>query len=101
MPRTKHTPIRTCVACRQTDEKRDLLRLVRLAEGIVEFDPKGKAAGRGAYVCADLTCITQSRKQKRLERSLKVPNIAETVFETLISHIQVLQIPKEEGGLTH
>ena len=74
---------------------------MRLAEGIVEFDPKGKAAGRGAYVCADLACIAQSRKQKRLERSLKVPTISEAVFEKLISHIQDLQIPKEEGGLTH
>ena len=78
-----------------------MLRLVRLAEGVVEFDPKGKAAGRGAYVCADLACITQSRKQKRLERSLKVPSIAEKVFEVLISHTQVLQISKEEGGLAN
>ena len=34
-PRPKHIPQRTCVACRSTDAKRTLLRLVRTAEGTV------------------------------------------------------------------
>ncbi|HEX2980466.1 MAG TPA: YlxR family protein [Anaerolineaceae bacterium] len=47
--RVKHVPQRTCVGCRRTLAKRELIRLVRSAEGVV-IDPTGKIAGRGAYL---------------------------------------------------
>jgi predicted RNA-binding protein YlxR (DUF448 family) len=80
----RHTPIRSCVACRETDEKRDLLRIVRQPDGSVVFDPKGKVAGRGAYLCANAKCIALARKQKKLERSLKVGALDNELFETLL-----------------
>src|SRR6476619_5369641 len=80
MIKPKHIPVRTCVACRETDEKRDLLRVVRQPDGSVRYDPKGKLSGRGAYVCARAECIALARKQKRLERSLKVNGISEDLF---------------------
>ena len=83
MMKPKHIPIRTCVACRTSDAKRGLLRVVRLADSSVVFDPKGKIAGRGAYVCAQLACIALARKQKKLERSLKAASIADGLFEEL------------------
>lgn len=86
MSRTRHQPIRTCVACRQTDEKRDLLRVVRLASGGVAYDPRGKMSGRGAYVCARVSCIALARRRKGLERSLKIGEIPEAVFEELLRH---------------
>ena len=66
-------PIRTCVVCRQTSEKKALLRVVRAPEkdgGVVTVDATGKANGRGAYVCASAECIEKAVKQKRFERSL-------------------------------
>jgi len=42
------------------------------AGGVVQFDPTGKLAGRGAYVCADEKCIALAHKQKRFERALSV-----------------------------
>jgi len=48
----RRAPQRTCVACRTTRDKRDLLRVVRAPDGSVSFDASGKAAGRGAYLCA-------------------------------------------------
>ena len=83
MTKRRHIPIRTCVACRETDEKRDLLRVVRQPDGTVCYDPKGKISGRGAYVCARTECITLARKQKKLERSLKVNGLPEDLFDTL------------------
>lgn len=44
----RHVPQRTCIACRATDAKRALIRLVRLADGRVAVDPTGRQAGRGA-----------------------------------------------------
>jgi uncharacterized protein len=86
MTKRHHIPIRTCIACRQTDEKRDLLRVVRQPDGSVLYDPKGKMSGRGAYVCARVPCIEQARKRKGLERSLKVTGIPETLFTELMQH---------------
>ena len=79
MVKPEHTPIRTCVACRSTDAKRGLMRVVRLADGSVCYDPKGKMSGRGAYVCARSECVQLARKQKKLERSLKVGTVPDLV----------------------
>ena len=37
--------------------KSELLRIVRSPEGEVTFDPTGKKAGRGAYICNDPDCL--------------------------------------------
>jgi predicted RNA-binding protein YlxR (DUF448 family) len=47
--RVKHTPLRTCIGCRQAEGKRTFVRIVRTPQGVV-VDPTGKLAGRGAYV---------------------------------------------------
>jgi hypothetical protein len=81
----KHIPIRTCVACRETDEKRDLLRVVRIPDGSVVYDAKGKLSGRGAYVCATANCIALARKQRKLERSLKIDRVPDELFGELLT----------------
>jgi uncharacterized protein len=88
MVKVKHIPIRTCVACRATEGKRGLLRVVRTADGAVAFDPTGKAPGRGAYVCGKSGCIALARKQKKFERSLKVTGIAESLYESLQARVE-------------
>ena len=71
-PRPKHIPQRTCIACRRTDAKRGLMRLVRDAEGQVALDPTGKRAGRGAYLCHDPACWEQALKRNGLARALRI-----------------------------
>lgn len=71
-PRPKHVPQRTCIACKRTDAKRGLLRVVRDANGRVSLDPTGKRAGRGAYICRDPACWEQALKRHGLERSLRI-----------------------------
>ncbi len=83
MMKQRHIPVRTCVACRSTDEKRDLLRIVRLPDGTASYDSRGKASGRGAYLCPRQSCLALARKQKRLERALKVEQIPESLFVEL------------------
>ncbi len=53
----RREPVRTCVACRGTAGKRELLRIVRTPQGEVRVDPAGKGAGRGAYVHRDPACV--------------------------------------------
>ena len=71
----KHLPLRTCIACRENKSKRELLRVVRTPEGQVLIDATGKKSGRGAYLCARLSCWQKALKEHRLEQ----------VFETQIS----------------
>ena len=53
--RVKHVPQRTCVGCRSVIAKRQLVRVVRTADGVV-VDPTGKLAGRGAYLHDRRSC---------------------------------------------
>lgn len=59
--RVKHIPQRTCVGCRVVLAKRQMLRIVRTAEG-VQVDPTGKLAGRGAYLHDKRSCWERGLK---------------------------------------
>ncbi len=76
-PRPKHVPQRTCVACRSTDAKRTLIRLVRTPEGAVAVDPTGKRSGRGAYLCARVRCWERGINEKTLVRALRLDGLTE------------------------
>ena len=71
MAKSRHEPVRTCVGCRGEAGKAALIRVVRRVDGGAAIDPAGSAAGRGAYVHADATCIDQARKRKALDRAMK------------------------------
>jgi predicted RNA-binding protein YlxR (DUF448 family) len=67
----KHTPERTCIACRQVKPKRDLVRIVKTANVGVVVDETGKQAGRGAYLCRAKLCWDEGLKGNRLEYVLR------------------------------
>jgi predicted RNA-binding protein YlxR (DUF448 family) len=70
--RPKHIPLRTCVACKATKPKRELLRVVRTPDGHVMLDATGKKSGRGAYICARLSCWETALNKKRLEQEFEL-----------------------------
>ena len=67
---TERKNVRTCIACGESERKNALHRIVRNADGLVSFDPTGKAAGRGAYVCGE-SCLASARKTDKLSRALR------------------------------
>ena len=71
MGRKKHKPQRTCVACREIKDKRELIRVVRTPTGQIVLDPTGKANGRGAYLCRSSNCLEIGLQKGRLARALK------------------------------
>ena len=87
--RPKHVPQRTCIACRTTEAKRGLVRVVRTPEGRVEIDPTGKKNGRGAYVHETRACWGEALKRERLARALKV-SIEPGDYERLQAHAEAL-----------
>lgn len=52
----KQAPRRTCVGCRTTRAKPELVRIAATPEG-VSVDPDHDLPGRGAYVCPDPRCL--------------------------------------------
>jgi predicted RNA-binding protein YlxR (DUF448 family) len=70
--RRKHIPQRTCVGCREVEDKRRLTRLVRTPEGTVEIDETGKRPGRGAYLHRRLSCWQVVLQSRRLEIALQL-----------------------------
>jgi predicted RNA-binding protein YlxR (DUF448 family) len=93
MARRKHKAQRMCVACRQSLDKRSLVRIVRTPEGVY-VDETGKVSGRGAYLHADLTCWKVGVKRS-LEKALK------TIFsdrdkERLLSYQHTLSDKQED-----
>ena len=65
----KKIPMRQCLGCREMKPKKELIRVVRSPEGEISLDFKGKASGRGAYICHDPQCLKKAIKSKALERA--------------------------------
>jgi len=93
-PRPKHVPQRTCAACRRTEAKRGLIRVVRDAEGRVTVDPTGKQKGRGAYLCPDPACWTTAIKRRALERALRLEQLHPDDREALLAFGRQLAPPE-------
>jgi uncharacterized protein len=68
----KHIPLRSCIACRESKPKRELVRVVRLDDGRVEVDRTGKRNGRGAYFCPAQECWELGQKRKTLNHALSM-----------------------------
>jgi predicted RNA-binding protein YlxR (DUF448 family) len=67
----KHQPERTCISCRNTTTKKELIRLVLTGDNLIEIDLSGKKNGRGAYLCPEYPCWEQALKKHRLDYALK------------------------------
>ena len=78
----KKIPQRQCMGCRERKEKREMIRVVRSPEGGVSLDFRGKAPGRGAYICPDPMCLKKAIRSKALERSLETA-IPEEIYARL------------------
>lgn len=82
----KHTPLRQCLGCREMKPKPELVRVVRSPEGTVSVDLRGKAPGRGAYVCRSADCLKKALRSKALSRSLGVeipPDLSDTLAQQM------------------
>ena len=79
MPRPRHIPERTCVACGVKKPKRELVRIACSPQGGISVDATGKAPGRGAYVCGPGcwdSAIGRGRLARSLRRSLTKSDVA-------------------------
>lgn len=67
---TKKIPMRTCIGCKENKPKKELIRFVRTPEHGIIMDVSGKANGRGAYICPDISCFSKAKSKKALAKAL-------------------------------
>ena len=78
----KKIPMRQCLGCREMKPKKELIRVVRSPEGEISLDFRGKANGRGAYLCPNPDCLKRAVKAKALEHAFSA-QIPPEVYERL------------------
>ena len=78
----KKIPLRTCIACKQSKPKKELVRIVKSGENI-SLDLTGRANGRGAYVCNDAECIKKLNKQKLLNKVFSM-QVEQSVYDKIL-----------------
>ena len=78
----KKIPMRQCLGCREMKPKRELIRVVRSPDGEISLDFRGKAPGRGAYLCPDPQCLKKAIKARALERAFSA-QIPEEIYARL------------------
>lgn len=83
----KKTPERMCIGCRNMFPKKELIRIVRSAEGDFSVDFTGKKNGRGAYLCRNAACLEKCVKTKQLGRAFKCDVPAE-VYKRLAEQLE-------------
>ncbi len=67
----KTQPQRRCIGCKNSFDKRDLIRIVKSPEGTISVDITGKKNGRGAYICKNQECLDTAFKRKQLDYAFK------------------------------
>jgi predicted RNA-binding protein YlxR (DUF448 family) len=89
----KKVPQRMCVTCRERRNKKELIRIVLMPDGLVCVDPTGKKPGRGVYTCKNKECLQKAIKSHRIEKGLK-SEVSSDVIDLLYE--QAVQIAQEE-----
>ena len=79
----KRIPMRTCIGCNEIKPKKELLRIVRPKDSPVTVDPACRTDGRGAYMCADLSCFEKAVKRRAFSRTFR-----EAVSDEVLSRLR-------------
>ena len=75
----KKIPLRLCVGCKEMKPKKEMMRVIKSAEGEIFLYTTGKKNGRGAYICKQVECLEKAFSNHGLERSLKISIPKETI----------------------
>ena len=89
----KKIPLRQCIGCGETKSKKEMIRVIKTAEGEILLDATGRKNGRGAYLCPSMECFKKAVKGRGLERSFKMA-IPREVYETLEKEME--EIDRQE-----
>ena len=67
----KNIPQRSCLGCRTSRDKDELIRFVLSPQGEIVPDLESKLPGRGAYTCISVQCLHSALRQRQFSRAYK------------------------------
>ncbi len=85
--KTKKIPLRQCLGCGEMKPKRELIRVVKSAEGDVSIDLRGKKSGRGAYICHSIECLEAARKARKFEKAFSM-KIEDEIYDAMLAELK-------------
>ena len=56
----KKIPLRQCIGCGEMKSKKEMIRVIKTAEGEILLDATGRKNGRGAYLCPSMECFKKA-----------------------------------------
>jgi len=68
---TGKDPQRSCLGCRATRDKKELLRFVLAPDSTLVPDILAKLPGRGAYTCMNRSCLYNAVRNKQFARAFR------------------------------
>ena len=69
--RKNTAPRRSCLVCRERENKEDLIRVVLSEDGFCFWDKAQKKPGRGAYLHQSLGCLSKANEMKLWSRAFR------------------------------
>ena len=73
--RSRGDGLRTCISCRRAAPPKELLRIVAGPDGLAHVDIRGKAPGRGCYLCSSRSCFADAVKRRKVGRALRAEGL--------------------------
>ena len=86
-----------CIGCRESKPKRELIRIVRAADGEFSVDETGKKAGRGAYICPKSECLSKCIKSHMLEKAFSCA-VDASIYEKLKEELSRIEQATGSSG---
>lgn len=95
----KKLPERTCLICRNKNNKLNLFRLAKTGESSYIFDKEYKKQTRAAYVCKSLVCLGKLSKHNKVKISsedlLQMLNIINKAEKNYLNILNSMKNSKE------
>lgn len=94
-------PYRSCVACRKSAPRAELLRFARAPDGSVSLDVAARAGGRGAWTCPSAACVARAVERGAFERAFGEPVLggAEALVGAVQGALALLEPPPAVAAL--
>lgn len=93
----RNQPQRTCVGCRLSRNRSDLLRFVLSPQQRLLVDYRQRLPGRGVYTCCEPVCVERAVERKQFQRALRVDqltlnkaDLVELIAEEILQKIENL-----------
>ena len=85
MSDSRREPERTCVGCRTSRPRAELIRYVLSPAQQLLVDYRQKLPGRGVYTCCDLACVARAVERRQLQRGLKCMTLQVATDEVILA----------------